>query len=103
MKSSNKTNFLFFGLAFLTYCILSVICWNHVYFWDNIQLTSIEAHWYYLTDFKYLIIPKSAPNLGLYGTGGPPLLPFVTAVLWKIVGYKVWVSHALISLFAIKK
>ena len=101
MKSSNKTNFLFFGLAFLTYCILSVICWNHVYFWDNIQLTSIEAHWYYLTDFKYLIIPKSAPNLGLYGTGGPPLLPFVTAVLWKIVGYKVWVSHALISLFAI--
>ncbi len=101
MKSINKTNLLFFGLALLTYSILSIICWNHVYFWDNIQLTSIEAHWYYLTDFRSLIIPKSAPELGIYGTVGPPLLPLVTAALWKIVGYKVWVSHGLISIFAI--
>ena len=101
MKSINKTNLLFFGLAFLTYCFLSIICWNHVYFWDNIQLTSIEAHWYYLTDFRSLFVPKSAPELGIYGTGGPPLLPLITAALWKIVGYKIWVSHALISIFAI--
>jgi hypothetical protein len=101
MVIKNKKNILFLSISILVYGVLSIICWNHGYFWDNIQLTSIEAHWYYLTDFKTLIIPKYAPEYGIYGTGAPPLLPIITAILWKIIGYKLWVSHAFILLWAI--
>jgi len=101
MIIKNKTNLLFLSISILIYGVLTIICWNHGYFWDNIQLTSIEAHWYYLTDFKALIVPKNATEYGIYGTGAPPLLPIITAILWKIIGYKLWVSHAFILLWVI--
>jgi len=101
MRNLNKTNLLFISLSIFVYGILTIICWNHGYFWDNIQLTSIEAHWYYLTDFKSFIVPKYAQEFGIYGTGGPPLLPLITAYLWKIIGYKLWISHAFIAIWAV--
>ena len=101
MKNRLNSNQIFLSISFLVYGILTIICWNNGYFGDNIQLTSIEAHWYYLTDFKTFLIPKSAPEFGIYGTGAPPTLPLITAFLWKFIGYKIWVSHAFIALWAI--
>jgi len=101
MKTPTKTNLIFLSVALLIYGILTLVCWNNGYFWDNIQLTSIEAHWYYLNDFKTMLVPKHAPEYGLSGTGAPPLLPLITALLWKCIGYKLWVSHAFVALWAI--
>lgn len=76
------------------------MCLNHGYFWDNIQQISKEAHWFYLTDFSSLLMP--APNSGseIVATGyHPPLMGIMTAALWKIFGYELWVSHVFIFLW----
>jgi hypothetical protein len=97
----NRTNLIFLCLSLLVYCFLTFICRNNGFFWDNIQLTSIEAHWYYLTDFKTLIVPKYAPEYGISGTGAPPFLALLTASLWKFISYKLWVSHLFLFLWSL--
>lgn len=84
-------------ISVIIYTLLTIICLNHGYFWDNIQQISKEAHWFYFTDFSSLLI--SAPNLDaeIIATGyHPPLMGIMTAALWKVFGYKLWVSHAFI-------
>lgn len=74
--------------SIITFCVVS-----YCYFWDNIQLISKEAHFYYLTDFSSLLMPQNN-YLGLHATGVHfPLMGIVTACLWKIFGYNLAVSH----------
>jgi len=91
-------DFHFFGVAFILiiYLFLFIISKNFPYFWDNILQTSIEAHKFYLTNFQFTF-QKEIPQLPhLISTGyHPPILGLLTALLWKIMGYKLWVSHAL--------
>jgi len=83
------------------YFILTIICLNNCYFWDNIQQISKEAHWYYLNDFKSLLIPVNSGS-EITATGyHPPLMGIMTALLWKVLGYKLWVSHVFVFFWAI--
>ncbi len=101
MKLVNKSNILYLIPIFL-YLILSILSLNYCYFWDNIQQTSIEGHWFYLTNFKSLLIPAQSPIDGISATGyHPPLMGLMTALLWKLLGYKLWVSHFLVFVWAI--
>lgn len=72
-----------------------------MFFWDNIQLISNEAHWFSLSNFASLIIPKHDTVIGLSGTGNPPLLAMLISILWNIVGYHLWVHHVLIAIFVV--
>lgn len=98
LPSTENRNFWFFIIPIsLVYIILTLVSVNHCYFWDNIQQISKEAHWFYLTDFKSLLMP--APNSGseIVATGyHPPLMGIMTAALWKIFGYELWVSHVFV-------
>ena len=99
MKLLNKLNISLL-IVIIVYSLLTLICMNHGYFWDNIQQISKEAHWFYLTDFSTLLMP--APNSGaeIIATGyHPPLMGIMTAALWKIFGYKLWVSHVFVFLW----
>ena len=75
---------------------------NNGYFWDNIQLISKEAHWFYQFGFRTWIIPTSSEAYGITATGyHPPLMGMMTAVLWKTFGYSLWVSHLFVFFWAI--
>jgi 4-amino-4-deoxy-L-arabinose transferase-like glycosyltransferase len=89
-----KTNFFFEIIAVLGFVLLTGISINNGYFWDNIQQTSKEAHWFYQTNFSSLLMPAPDSGSEIVATGyHPPLMGIMTAVLWKIFGYKLWVSH----------
>jgi len=78
----------------LAYIILNILSLNFCYFWDNIQQVSKEAHWYYLTNFKSLLMPAQDSGAEIVATGyHPPLMGIMTAALWKVFGYHLWVSH----------
>lgn len=87
--------------ALLLYSVLLAITINNGYFWDNIQQISKEAHWFYLTDFSSVYISPNSPT-GIVATGyHPPLMGIMTALLWNAFGYNLWVSHALIFMWAL--
>lgn len=97
----NKSNILFLILIVFIYVLLTIVSLNNGYFWDNIQQISKEAHWYYLNDFKSLLIPAHSGS-EVAATGyHPPLMGIMTAALWKVFGYKLWVSHILVFFWAI--
>lgn len=75
---------------------------NNSYFWDNIQQTSKEAHWFFQTNFSSLLMPPANSGSEIVATGyHPPLMGIMTAMLWKLFGYNLWVSHVFILLWAI--
>lgn len=91
----------FLILISIIYLFLGIYTLNNCYFWDTIQLISKEGFWYYTTNFSSLFTPKENPY-GLIATGvHPPLIGITTALLWKIFGCKLWVSHVLCMFWAI--
>ena len=89
MKLLNKS-YIFFLISVIAYSLLTFICMNNGYFWDNIQQISKEAHWFYFTDFSSLLMPAQNSGAEIIATGyHPPLMGIMTAVLWKIFGYKI--------------
>lgn len=78
-----------------------ILSLNDCYFWDCIQQISKEAHWYYLNDFRSLLIPTDSGG-DIVATGyHPPLMGIMTAALWKVFGYKLWVSHVFVFFWSI--
>lgn len=101
MKFENRFNSIFLFSVVLIYALLTVECVNHCYFWDSIQQISKEAHWFYSNDFKSLLMPTNS-GAEIVATGyHPPLMGIMTAVLWKVFGYKIWVSHVFIFFWAL--
>ena len=97
----NKSSITFLVLTVFLYVILLMLSVNNCYFWDNIQQISKEAHWYYLNDFKSLLISTDS-GADIVATGyHPPLMGIMTAALWKVFGYKLWVSHVFVFFWAI--
>lgn len=101
MQATIKNVNILSVFAAIGYLIIAVFTINNCYFWDVIQQVSKEAHYFYQTNFETLIIPANN-SLGIESTGyHPPFMALITAVLWKILGYELWVSHALSVLCAI--
>lgn len=98
----NVTSNRYFGLVIiLIYGVLTAICFQNAYFWDVIQQVSKEAHWYYQTNFSSLLLPSFSSGSEIIATGyHPPLMGLMTALLWKVFGYHLWVSHLFIAFWA---
>jgi hypothetical protein len=91
---------LFFVCA--AYLILAVLTLNNCYFWDNVQQTSKEAYWFYTHNFSSLMLPSFSDGGEIVSTGyHPPLTGILTALLWKVFGMHVWVSHVFILIWAL--
>ena len=82
------------------YLITTIFFIDKGYFWDNTQHTSIEAHYYYFSDFKSFFVPKTVPEWNINSTGSPVFLALITAFFWKYIAYKMWISHS-IALFTL--
>lgn len=72
-------------LAFYT-CL---IFWsrNFSFFWDAVQLSSAQAHWYFDNQFQYFFLPTPLDS------GHPPLMGMMLALAWTIFGRSLPVSH----------
>ncbi len=68
---------------------LAIIAWSrdHFFFWDTVQLTSKHAHWFFEHDFRYFFLPEA------YDSGHPPFWGMYHALLWKLFGKRLIVSH----------
>lgn len=104
---SHKNEYMIPGCYLLPLTVLTVIlfltavCLNNCYFWDNIRQTSVEAHWFLEKGTAGLFSPDSQGDSTLARTGyHPPLIGITTALLWKVFGYNLAVSHVFIGLWA---
>lgn len=93
---------VFILFTLLVYAVLTVICIDNCYFWDNIQQTSYEAHWFYDHGFKSLILPGPNDKEAIIATGyHAPFMSIVTALLWDLFGYDLAISHLFVFAFAL--
>lgn len=79
-------------LVITCYIKLTFLSLNNCYFWDNIHYTPVFAHIFqngFSGSWSSIFTDQFIASLGFY----PPLLGFITAILWKIFGYHLWVSH----------
>lgn len=80
----------------IVYSGLTILSLNNCYFWDNIYYTPVFAYKFQTlfssqnwTTFSLIFNDQFISSLGFY----PPTMGFITALLWKIVGCHLWVSH----------
>ncbi len=90
-------------LALLVQCILWYVVKDDPFFGDAIASTSAAANNIYEANLKTIFYPADADP------GHPTLYPYVLAVLWKLFGRSLWVSHiysciwALVLVFVFRK
>lgn len=76
-----------FGFLLLLAVATPVLARHHAFFWDTIQLGSKHAHWYYENDFRSLLLPDEIDS------GHPPAFGMYLALVWKLFGKGLAVSH----------
>jgi len=74
---------LFIGIS-LGFTLLHI---NKFFFWDSISQISIPANWYYDNNFRYFFVPD------VYATGHPTFVGMYIALLWKVFGKSLLISH----------
>jgi hypothetical protein len=84
MKLHQNISSLPFYLIFLILLSATV---SYPFFWDTIQLASKQAHFFYETGFHSIILPNEIDS------GHIPSLGIYLALLWKIMGKSLIVSH----------
>ncbi len=94
MKLNFKNNLtLILGLIFVSLLVLSNS--NNFFFWDTVQLASKHANFYLSTNFSTLLLPSEIDS------GHIPTFGFYLALVWKLFGKTLWVSHLAILPFAL--
>lgn len=91
----NKWDNIVKFFPYILFTVLSIVCINHCFFFDTIQLSSLHAFWYYDNDFQYFLLPNDLDS------GHPPLNGMMLAALWKIFGKSLWVGHAFIFIWTL--
>jgi hypothetical protein len=76
---------LFLGCCLVA--LLFIVTANNSFFWDTVQLGSKHANFYYTNNFRYLLLPDSIDS------GHMPAFGMVLALMWKIAGRTLIVSH----------
>jgi hypothetical protein len=82
-KSSRFRIVLFLIISVL----FAIVNSNKFFFWDTITLVSAPANFYYDNNFRYFFLPDSI------STSHPPLAGLYMALIWKIFGKSLLVSH----------
>lgn len=72
---------------YLLFGLLCFLCRNNIFFWDTYQLCGKQAWALYENGLTQWILPSKIDS------GHPPLFGFYHALLWKIFGPNLWVSH----------
>ena len=78
---------MIFFLFIVPALLIVILSRNNFFFWDSISQVSIPANWYYETGFKYFFLPDEL------ATGHPTITGMYLAIIWKIFGRSLTVSH----------
>lgn len=81
-----RTPIVYFFL-FAIYASLVLGTMNFSFFWDTVQLGSKHAHYFYENNFKSLTLPNDIDS------GHIPALGLYLAIVWKIFGKSLAISH----------
>ncbi len=82
---------LFICLSFIIY----IFSYTNGMFWDNVLFASKMGNHLYNSNIFNWNIPDS------FDPGHPPALGFLLAIIWKVMGHKLWVSHLLMIPFTV--
>ena len=91
LKLSNK---FYFILANLIVFLLVFLNRHNGFFWDTIQLASGHGNFYYYNNFSHLLLPDGLDS------GHIPAFGMYIALIWKIFGRSIEVSHLAMLPFA---
>jgi len=75
------------GAIMLFFVVLTWLARDHSFFWDTIQLSSLQAHWFYENGFDQFLLPAAIDS------GHPPAFGWYLALMWKVFGKSLMVSH----------
>ena len=93
MDLSKKSDFenivLRFGIYifYLSALILTFLVRNNSFFWDTVQLGSIHGQFYFDNNFSSFFLPENIDS------GHPPTFGIYIALVWKLFGKSLAVSH----------
>lgn len=74
-------------ISYLIIAVLFFLTINNCFFWDTIQLGSKQANFYFTTNFTVILLPNSIDS------GHIPAFGMYLALIWKIFGRSLIVSH----------
>ena len=88
-KSSLEVFIHRFGIYtfYLSALILTFLVRNNFFFWDTVQLGSIHGQFYFDNNFNSFFLPENIDS------GHPPTFGIYLAVVWKIFGKNLAISH----------
>ncbi|SFC76399.1 hypothetical protein SAMN05421780_109127 [Flexibacter flexilis DSM 6793] len=87
MQPSNRLPYWYYVWPSAVYALLTLLCADNSFFWDNIMQASKAGQWYYNTNLSTLILPTELD------AGHPPLFGLYLAAVWKLMGQSLAVSH----------
>jgi hypothetical protein len=88
MKEGVSFHKIFYIIFFLAVSLVYTLSnASHFFFWDTISQVSAPANWYFDTGFRHFFIPDEI------ATGHPTFVPMYIALLWKLFGKSLLVSH----------
>lgn len=76
-----------FLIFFIPYFLLFLLTSHNALFWDTIQFAGDHPNWYYSNNFQYFFLPEYCDS------GHPPGFGLYLAVVWKLLGRSLFVSH----------
>ena len=85
--------FLFLSYSLVLFLVLTTI--HNSFFWDTVQLGSAHANYYYNNHFSKLLLPEDIDS------GHIPTFGMYIALLWKLFGRSLTVSHLAMLPFAL--
>jgi len=91
----SKYNTYFVCVAYLAIILLVFLNLNNSFFWDTVQLASGHADFYFSTNFTELLLPNEIDS------GHIPAFGMYIALLWKLFGRSLQISHLAMLPFAI--
>ncbi len=92
MFLNHKLALIFTYIIAISLVLLSL---NNAFFWDTVQLGSRHATYFYTTNFSSFLLPNSMDS------GHIPAFGYYLALLWKLFGRTLVVSHLALLPFVI--
>jgi len=87
MTRERKTWWLYKTGLFLLALVVVMVTRRYPFYWDNIVQLSVPANWFYEHGFGTLFLPDEI------STGHPPFVGMYLALLWKVFGRSLLISH----------